>query len=265
MAFNLCSFASGSSGNCYLVGDGRHTVLIDAGISTRRIHQSLEKVGIDRREIQGVFVTHEHTDHVKGLRVLTKKNPEWKVFASAGTAEQISSSIYSESQLERFRPGDTIEVGNLQVRSIRISHDAADPVCYTIRSGETRALILTDTGYVPEEAASYLGQSDLIVLEANHEVNMLKAGRYPYRLKCRILGDQGHLSNEAAGEALASALLDDGRFRKIFLAHLSSENNFPGLALQTVKNILEEHQLIQDRHFTLEVMHRDDISGLTSL
>ena len=125
--------------------------------------------------------------------------------------------------------------------------------------------ILTDTGYVPQQAAEYLCRSDIIILEANHEVNMLRAGPYPYSLKRRILGERGHLSNEDAGLALAEIMRKDNRYRHIFLAHLSSKNNFPGLALQTVKNILEENRFYMDRDFRLETMRREGISGIAEL
>lgn len=265
MALSVCSFASGSSGNCYLVKSSSTAILIDAGISTKRIHDSMVRTGTERSSIDGVFITHEHSDHVRGLKVLTKKNPDWTIYASEGTGEIISSSIYDESKLSCFSPGSTINVGDMQVHSIKISHDAADPVCYSISSEGTNLLIMTDTGFVPDEAATDMCDADIIVMEANHEVNMLKAGPYPYNLKMRILGDRGHLSNETAGETLAETMSHDSRYRKIYLAHLSRENNFPRLAFQTVKNILEENNFYPGRDFSLDVMKRDEISGMATI
>ena len=265
MALSVCSFASGSSGNCYFVKSRNTSILIDAGISTKRIHDSMNRIGADRQSIEGVFITHEHTDHVKGLRVLTKKNPQWKIYASEGTGRMIRDSVIDESNLRCFKAGSAIDVGDMRVQSIRISHDAADPVCYSITSEGTSLLIMTDTGYVPNEAAAKMRDSDIIVMEANHEVNMLKAGPYPYSLKMRILGDKGHLSNETAGETLAETMSDDSRYRKIYLAHLSRENNFPKLAFQTVKNILEENNFYPGRNFSLDVMRRDEISGMATV
>ena len=265
MGLMLCSFGSGSSGNCYLVRSREKTVLIDAGISTKRIHSGLSEIGVDRTGIDGVFITHEHTDHVKGLRVLTKQNPNWKVYASAGTGECISGQIRDPEQLSVFRAGDEIRLGDMIIRSISVSHDAADPVCYSITSGDASLLIMTDTGYVPQEAASCMKESDLIVLEANHEINVLKAGPYPYHLKRRILGEKGHLSNETAGEILADSMNGMARYRKIFLAHLSKENNFPLLAEQTVKNILEENGYYSGRDYSIEVMKREGLSGIAEI
>ncbi len=260
MGLSVCSFASGSSGNCYLVRSGRSAILIDAGISNRKITGFLREVGVERGDIDSVFVTHEHTDHTKGLKVLTKNNPEWKVYASAGTGESIRDKVHGENQLICFDAGSAVQAGGMTVQSIRISHDAADPVCYSVASGGTRLTILTDSGIVTEEAAEYLRCSDIVILEANHEVNMLKAGPYPYSLKRRILGEKGHLSNEDAGRTLADMMQRDGSYRQIFLAHLSSKNNFPGLALQTVKNILEENRFYMDRDYRLEVVRREGIS-----
>lgn len=265
MGLMLCSFGSGSSGNCYLVRSREKTVLIDAGISTKKIHNGLSEIGVSRNSIDGVFITHEHTDHIKGLRVLTKQNPNWRVYSTGGTGECISDQIRDPEQLSTFAAGDAVRLGDMTIRSISVSHDAADPVCYSISSGDSSILIMTDTGYVPQEAASFMKEADLIVLEANHEVNVLKAGPYPYYLKRRILGEKGHLSNETAGEILADSMSGMDRYRKIFLAHLSTENNFPMLAEQTVKNILEEHGFYPGRDYSIDVMKRDGISGIAEI
>ena len=265
MELSFCSFASGSGGNCYLIKSRNTAILIDAGISTKKIHNAIEEIGLERQDIQGVFITHEHSDHVKGIPVLTKHNPDWKVFASRGTGRCISEKVFCQDQLCCFDAGDIITVGDMEIRSFSISHDAADPVCYSVRCGESKLTILTDTGFVTAEARAEMTGSDIIVLEANHEVNMLKAGPYPYSLKRRILGDHGHLSNETAGEFLAEIMSEDSRFRKVFLAHLSKENNFPRLARQTVANILEENSFYIGRHLDLEVMSREGVSGIAHI
>ena len=265
MGLLVCSFGSGSSGNCYMVRSREKTILIDAGISTKRIHSGLSEIGVERASVDGVFVTHEHSDHVKGLRVLTKQNPNWRVYATVGTGKCIEKDIRDPEQLCCFTAGDEIVLGDMKIRSMRISHDAADPVCYTVTDGESNMLIMTDTGCVPEEAAACMRESDLIIMEANHEVNVLKAGPYPYSLKRRILGERGHLSNETAGEALAESMEGDSRFRRILLAHLSRENNFPLLARQTVTNILEEHGLFPQRDYSLDVIRREGVSGVAEI
>ena len=136
---------------------------------------------------------------------------------------------------------------------------------YSVSCGKAKLVILTDTGYVPDEVRQEMLDSEIVVMEANHEVNMLKMGAYPYSLKQRILGNKGHLSNVVAGQTLAEVMNEDGRYRKIFLAHLSQQNNFPGLALQTVKNILEENHFISGKHFSLDVIKKEVVSGITEL
>jgi len=265
MGLGFCSLASGSSGNCYAVSCGETYILVDAGISTKRIHNAIDELGILRSDIKAVLVTHEHSDHIKALPVLTKKNPDLLVYASRGTSVRISEKLHDESALRSFEAGDSFEIGELSIRSLRTSHDAADPVCYVIEGDGRKLIILTDTGYVPDDVKQELNTADIIVLEANHEVNMLKMGSYPYSLKLRILGDSGHLSNETAGQILAQAMKTEERFRHVLLAHLSRENNFPRLASQTVKNILEENSFFEDRHFSLKVLKREEPSCLMKI
>lgn len=265
MGLSFCSLASGSSGNCYIIKSSEAVILIDAGISTKKIHNSIDELGVLRSEINGVFITHEHSDHIKALPVLTKKNPEWNIYASRGTSAYLQDKVYDDRQLIDFTAGDTICVNDMEIHTVRVSHDAVDPVCYAICSGGSKIMIMTDTGIVTDEAVKELKTSDIIALEANHEVNMLKMGPYPYSLKCRILGECGHLSNETAGNIIADVMSADDRFRYVYLAHLSKENNFPKLAEQTVKNILEENNFYTDRHLKLEVLKRDAISCLTHI
>ena len=265
MDLSFCSLASGSSGNCYLIKSRESAILIDAGISTRKIHAALQETGTEREEIAGVFVTHEHSDHVKGLKVLTKQNPGWEIYGSEETCRCLRECVQDEEKICSLDINCTKQIGDMKIRAMEISHDAAHPVCYIVEAGSSRISVLTDTGYVPRDVMPELMSSDLIVIEANHEVNMLKAGPYPYRLKLRIMGDYGHLSNEAAGETLAEVMSHDDRYRTILLAHLSKENNFPRLAFQTVANILEEKKFYPGKHMRLEVLHRDGLSGFTEL
>ena len=265
MNLSFCSLASGSSGNCYLIKSRESAILIDAGISTKKIHAALEDTGTDRNQISGVFITHEHSDHVKGLKVLTKQNPGWDVYSSEETCRCLQELVHNEERICTLNANCVKEIGGMRIKAMNISHDAVQPVCYTVETEGSKLSILTDTGYVPEDVFSELVGSDLIVIEANHEVNMLKAGSYPYSLKRRILGESGHLSNEAAGEALAEVVSCDDRFRTILLAHLSRENNFPQLAFQTVANILEERRYYPGKHMRLEVLSREGLSGFTEL
>lgn len=265
MGLSFCSLASGSSGNCYIIKSSSSAILIDAGISTKKIHSLIDKLDVKRSDIHGVFVTHEHSDHIKALPVLTKQNPEWNVYASFGTCRQLCDKVHSECQLKSFNTGSCIAVGDMTVSSFGSSHDASDPVCYSVECEGKKIVVLTDTGLVPAGIAEEMTSADIIVLESNYEVNMLKMGPYPYNLKRRILGDKGHLSNEDAGDILTSVMSKDSRFRHVFLAHLSKENNFPKLAHQTVLNILEENGFYADRDLQLEVLSRDGLSGFTDI
>ncbi len=265
MNLSFCSFASGSSGNCYLIKSRESAILIDAGISAKRIHAALEETMTAREDVEAVFVTHEHSDHIKGLKVLTKQNPGWRIFASAGTCRCLENVVHKSGNLCQVEIDGTTRVGDISVRARSVSHDAVQPVCYFVMAGSSKIAVVTDTGYLPENVMAELVTSDLIVIEANHEVNMLKAGNYPYHLKLRILGDNGHLSNETAGKVLASVMSRDGRCRTILLAHLSRENNFPQLALQTVTNILEENSFYPGKHMQLGVLSREGLSGSIEL
>ncbi len=265
MNLSFCSFASGSSGNCYLVKSREAAVLIDAGITTKRIHMGLEESGTARKNLNAVFVTHEHSDHVKGLKVFTKQNPGVKIYASEETCGWLSDKVHDQSSLKCICEGQTIIIGDMYIKPMLVSHDALHPLCYVVRSGDSQLIITTDTGYVPQDVFREMIRSDLIIIEANHEVNMLKAGPYPYHLKRRILGDCGHLSNETAGETIASVMKKMPKFRTILLAHLSRENNFPQLAYQTVKNILEESGFYKEKDYKLEVLAREGMSGVVNI
>lgn len=261
MNFSICSFASGSSGNCYAVRSEESAILIDVGISGKRVFEGLDSIGIDREQIQGILITHEHTDHVKGLRIVTKKNPNWTVFSNEETGYRIADCV-SSGNLVTFTNGDAFLIGDIKVKPISISHDAANPVGYSLFHRGMQITLLTDSGFVNQEMQEALATADIIVLEANHDVNMLKMGRYPWSLKQRVLGYNGHLSNEVAAEALVQSLNVDGKFRRVYLAHLSKENNFPQLAFQTVKNILEESDYYIGKHLSLQVFERDKPSDI---
>ena len=261
MALNFCSFASGSKGNCYLVKSESTTILVDAGISCKRIMESLQEMEICAGDVAGVLVTHEHSDHIRGLKVATKKNPSWKVYINNKAEAEIAPAVTSENMLET-NSDSIFTIGDIKIRQIPLSHDAKAPVGYSFISDKKQITIITDTGYVSSGIQQELTDADILVIEANHDVNMLKMGRYPWMLKQRILGYEGHLSNEAAGEAIVRALNENEKPRCVVLAHLSAENNFPRLAYQTVKNILEENDYYLGKHVSLNIAGRDKISDM---
>lgn len=226
--------ASGSKGNCTFVELEGVKVLIDAGISARRIKQELADIGQDIDQLDAVFITHEHGDHVKGLPTLTKR---YKVPVYSRPDTFRSMSCYRDLEPECIHAiGDKLRLGRVLIKAFSISHDAADPVGYSI-IGSTKCTVATDMGYVGDDIQAALEGAQVAVLEANHDVEMLKNGTYPWSLKQRILSRHGHLSNEAAGRALVNL---KSRPRHVFLAHLSEHNNHPDLALKTVQDILDK-------------------------
>ena len=230
------SFASGSSGNCAYVGSDTTHLLMDAGISRKRTADSLRELGLELRDLDGIFITHEHSDHTSGLWMIAK-NTQMPIYATQGTIDAIRSNPKSEvidpSRYIAVRPNEKVIVKVLTIDPMHISHDAADPVGYRVMYGKKKACICTDLGCYNEYTVECLKDSDVVLLEANHDVNMLQVGPYPYRLKQRILGKYGHLSNDSSGDLLSRIL--NGHMKGIFLGHLSKENNYPELAYETVR------------------------------
>ena len=227
----LTTLASGSSGNSLLVTDGRTHVLVDAGISCRRICTGLKELGVEPTELAGVLITHEHSDHISGLTTLTKQL-RLPVYASPGTGRQLCYRIaFLEELLRPVAPGEGFSVGGLAIESFPTSHDAAESVGYALSAGGRKAAVVTDLGYVTGAVLRGIRGADLLVAEANHDVEWVQSGPYPYHLKARILGDRGHLSNEAGAEL--AALAAESGTRAVVLAHLSRENNTPARAWET--------------------------------
>jgi len=259
MALSFCSFSSGSSGNCYLIKSETTALLIDAGISARRIAAGLKQTETNEEQLAGLLVTHEHSDHIRSLSTLMKQRRSLCAYANEKTWKVLGEAVEFERR-RYFVNGETFIIGDINVKAFRVSHDAADPVGYSFFSGGKQVSIITDTGCIAEEMVEEVREADILVLEANHDVNMLKFGRYPWFLKQRILGNKGHLSNETAAELLIRILSENEKERRILLAHLSKENNFPEMAYQTVKNILEEQNYFIGRHIELNTIIRDEIS-----
>lgn len=229
----LHTLASGSEGNCLLLSDGITHLLVDAGISARRIKTSLSQLGLSVDDLSAILITHEHSDHICGLNTLSKHH-DIPLYASAPTARQLSYRIAGiEPLLRSVAAEDLFTIGTLGVRVFATSHDAACSVDYRIDSRTGSVGILTDTGYVTESAFAALQGVDLLVLESNHDAEWLRSGPYPYYLKERILSNEGHLSNNTAA-AFAVQMANCGT-REIVLAHLSRENNTPARALDTVQ------------------------------
>ena len=232
----MCSIASGSSGNCIYVGSDDTHLLIDTGISKKRIEEGLKKLEIKGDELDGILITHEHSDHIQGLGVFSRKY-EIPVYATPGTIEGILS--YSglgrmpEGLLHPIHTDEPYAVRDGTVNPCAISHDANEPSGYRLECDGKSVAVATDLGKYDEYTIEHLQNLDAVLLEANHDIHMLEVGGYPYYLKQRILGDRGHLSNELSGRLLCDILHDN--LKHIVLGHLSKENNYAKLAYETVK------------------------------
>lgn len=263
----LCSIASGSSGNCIYVGSQATHLLIDAGISCKRIEEGLKNLELTGRDLDGILITHEHSDHIGGLGVLAKKF-DVPIYATKGTIEAMkkysgTSKIDSERYIE-ITEDKRFTLKDLTVNPMRISHDAAQPVGYRVGYGNRTVGVCTDLGTYNEYTVECLKGLNSILIEANHDVNMLQVGPYPYYLKQRILGDRGHLSNEKSGRLLGRILHDD--LKHIILGHLSKENNIPELAYEAVRmEITMGDTPYKAEDFDIRVASRSEMSQILEI
>ncbi len=263
----LVSIASGSSGNCIYVGTDHTHILVDAGISCRRIERGLNDIGVKGSELEALVITHEHADHVKGLGVLARKYG-LPIFGTRETLEETARmNCLGECPKELFRPiaADTeAAIGELTVKPFRIDHDAANPVGYRIQHRKKSVAVVTDLGHFDQYIIDHLQGLDAILLESNHDVRMLETGPYPYFLKRRILSDHGHLSNENAGRLLNCILHDN--MKHILLGHLSKENNYEELAYETVRLAIDEGEHgYRAADFSISVARRDQMSQIITI
>jgi phosphoribosyl 1,2-cyclic phosphodiesterase len=238
----FCSIASGSSGNSVFIGSDHSAVLVDAGISARRIVNALSGIGHSLQDLKGILVTHEHADHISALGVLSRK-AKIPIYATAGTIRKIKSykslGAIDEDLFHEIKSDEPFSLGDLQIFPFRISHDAAEPVAYRVEGDGKAAAVATDMGCFDHDIVSHLQNLDTVLLESNHDKNMLEVGPYPYPLKMRILGPRGHLSNESAAALLCEILND--HMKGIYLGHLSKENNYAALAYATVTCAVTEN------------------------
>ena len=232
----LCSIASGSSGNCVYVGNDHTHLLVDTGISKKRIEAGLQELEMKGDELNGILITHEHADHIQGLGVFCRKY-EVPIYATAGTLEGIykanSLGKIPRELFQEIQADEPFTLGDITVNPFRISHDANEPTGYRMENEGKAVAVATDLGMYDEYIIENLKNVNAILLEANHDVHMLEVGPYPYPLKRRVLGNTGHLSNELSGRLLCDILHDE--LQHILLGHLSKENNYAKLAHETVK------------------------------
>ncbi len=261
------SIASGSSGNCIYIGSENTHILVDAGISNKKIEAGLNEIGVKGSELDGILITHEHSDHIRGLGILARKHPA-PIYGTKETIEELLGMSglgeYPRELLHPIEPDVDFAVGDLSIQAFRIDHDAANPVAYRVRCGRKSVAVATDLGHYDQYIIDHLQGLDAVLLESNHDVRMLETGPYPYYLKRRILGEYGHLSNDSAGQLL-NHVLHDG-LKKILLGHLSKTNNYPELAYETVRLEIDEGDHgYKAADFSIAVARRDAMSEIVTL
>ncbi|MSS73540.1 MAG: MBL fold metallo-hydrolase [Candidatus Latescibacteria bacterium] len=247
----VCVLASGSGGNAVYVQEGPTRVLIDAGLTGRKVEDRLRAIDVDPGSLQAIVVTHEHADHIRGAGVLARRF-RLPVWMTGGTLEASRETFRGVERVRRFENDEAFDFGDLRFQPFTLSHDAADPVNFVVEGGEARLGIATDLGVVTQLVYQRLRGADLVVMETNHDRDLLMNGSYSWDLKRRIGGNRGHLSNGKAAEALCS-LAEEG-LRQALLAHLSDENNRPDLAEGTCRSELEGRGV---RDFALTVLQQD--------
>ena len=261
MKLEFCSLNSGSNGNVSFVSAGGTRLLIDAGLPGRSITGMLDQIGVLPETLSGILVTHEHLDHVKGVGVLSRKY-RIPVYANEGTWQAMYRTVGEvQPHLRRvFESGTDFFVGDIGVMPIPISHDTVDPVAFRLYAGNRSVAVATDMGRVTKQVLRHLSGADLILLESNHDPQMLEHNaRYPEALKRRILGTRGHLSNLSCAQTLLA--LHETGVRQALLGHLSQDNNTPELAMQTVRDELNRQGVRPDQDIRLEMAWRDRVGG----
>ena len=251
------SFGSGSSGNCYFIGNASCGLLIDAGIGIRNIRKYLRNMGLDFQYLHGVFVTHDHADHIKAVGTIGEKH-HVPIYSTRKVHEGIERSYCVTEKLlsskKYIEKDETLLIGDFKITAFHVSHDATDCVGYTIEYKEKRFTFATDVGYINPEVAFHLEKADYMVLEANYDVKMLAEGQYPYHLKKRITAKTGHLSNVEAASFLADKYSD--KLQHVFLCHLSRENNSPEVAFETVNKHLADKQIVIGKDLEVVTLER---------
>ncbi len=263
----LCSIASGSSGNCIYVGSRQTHLLIDTGISKKRIDEGLSELGITGEDLSGILITHEHADHIQGLGVFSRKY-EIPIYATRGTLQGIteckSVGKMPEGLFHEICIDKPFLIGDMEVKPFAISHDAYEPSGYRVENETKSVAIATDLGIYDDYTVEQLKNLNAVVLEANHDVHMVEVGPYPYSLKQRVLGSRGHLSNELTGRLLCNILHENLKY--IVLGHLSKENNFAEFAKETVQLEVTMSDIpFKGEELPLLVANRDTISKILDI
>lgn len=264
MRLTLCPLFSGSSGNSIYISFGSIKLLVDVGMTASRIEAELREIGVSIEEIDAVLITHEHVDHIRGIGVLCRKYG-LPVYANEGTWEAIliKDSRIPARCVRTFYTGEDFYIGGVNIHPFSIPHDAQEPVGYAFSCKGLKCAVATDIGHIREGWLEAVSGSQAVVLEANHDVEMVQMGPYPQRLRQRILGRNGHLNNADSAKALLK-LIKSGT-RAVFLAHLSADNNLPELAYNTVCEALERAGYDVQDEICVHVARRDRVSDMLIL
>lgn len=243
MSLHFSVLASGSTGNAIYVATEEHSLLIDAGLSGKKMQELFNGIGKKIEDLSGILVTHEHSDHIKGLGVLARKY-KLPIYANEKTWKAMDGlvGLIPTEQKFTFEIEQVKTFGGLDVQSFGVSHDAAEPMFYSFHDGDKKVVVITDTGYVSDRMKGIISDADAYVFESNHDVQMLQMGHYPWSIKRRILSDVGHVSNEDAALAMADVMGD--KTKRIYLAHLSKDNNMKDLARMSVEQTLATRGII---------------------
>ena len=250
MAMHFSVLASGSTGNAFFIETEKQAFLVDAGLSGKAMEGLFSEIGRDMSKLTGILVTHEHSDHIKGLGVVARKY-KLPIYANAKTWQAMERSIgeISTEQKFLFEMEQVKTFGDLDIESFGVSHDAAEPMFYAFHHEGKKVVIITDTGYVSDRMKGIISNADAYVFESNHDVSMLRMGKYPWSIKRRILSDIGHVSNEDAALAMYDVVGDNTK--RIYLAHLSLDNNMKDLARMSVEQTLKSKGAAVGEQFAL--------------
>jgi len=235
---NIASIASGSSGNCYYIENGNDAILVDAGISTKQIVERMDRLGLPMSKLKGVFISHEHSDHIRGLEVFSRQYAI-PIFMTQKTYSSYGK-IIKASLLKFFSPDDEIKVGKIHINPFLKSHDGKEPCSFSVSSGCKNIAVLTDIGLICSNVVAHVKNADAVFLESNYDDHMLQAGHYPPFLKARIASDLGHLSNTQAAQLALEHASD--KLKYVFLSHISENNNTPELALDTFNRFIQRRK-----------------------
>ena len=257
----ICSLRSGSKGNAVLVFTEKTKILVDCGISGKNVESCLSGIDISATELDAILITHEHSDHTNSVGVMSRRY-NLPIFANTATFIAMMDKVgkVDDNKINTFKGNQPFEIGDIAINPFSIPHDAADPVGYSFFNRNKKVSVATDMGHLSDESIANLQNSDTVLLEANHDLNLLSLCHYPAYLKQRIKSDIGHLSNDTA--AKLAVLLATSGTRQILLGHLSDENNNPHLAFETVNQTLRENSIKTGKDIMLDVATRYDISKI---